>query len=94
MRKDRETVACGTYGDGAIVEALVYGERHAYNTISKRAWGRNDDPDEDWREQFLCGKPGRVLTYKGTFYARADATQLIAVYITSAALSILLPGDL
>ena len=86
MRDDRQAAACGSYGDGVIVEALVCGRRHAYKTISQIAWDPHAGPGEDWREKFMHGKAGRVFTFKGILHARDSTTQLVAFYITSDAL--------
>ena len=78
---DSEATACSTYAQGVFVEAIVYGHRHGYYTVGKTARARQMSGDEDWREQFLNAGPGRIITWKGTLYAKAAATQLHRFFI-------------
>ena len=32
--------------------------------------------DEDWRQVFLDAAPGRIISWRGTLYMKADATVL------------------
>jgi len=67
---------------GVVVELLVYGNRNNYNKVQKKpAWDRINHDEEDWRQLFLDGSPGQFLTLRGTFWMKADATEMRAIFI-------------
>ena len=58
------------------LDLVVHGQHHNYHTVRKRPeWGRLG-PDEDWRQVFLDEAPGRIISWRGTFYMKADATEV------------------
>ena len=63
-------------GQGCLVHLVVHGQRHNYDTVkSKTEWERLG-PDEDWRKVFLDAAPGRTISWKGTFYMKANVTEV------------------
>ena len=55
---------------------MVHGRRHNYGTVKKLPELGRLGPDEDWRQVFLDAAPGRIISWRGTFYMKADATEL------------------
>ena len=66
-----------SFGDkGCLVHLVVHGQRNAYNTSRKSAESRQVTPDQDWRKNFLEALPGRIITYQGSNYMKAEATEV------------------
>ncbi len=82
---DRVKCAASSYAAGAIVEVIVMGHRNAYNTVRARPI---DDSTRDWRDSFLK-EPGRIITWKGSMYCKADATELVNIYVKETAVATL-----
>ena len=55
---------------------VVHGQRNAYNTARKSAQSRQETPDQDWRKNILEALPGRIITYQGSSYMKAEATEV------------------
>ncbi len=65
LKDRRETSAAGFYAHGTMVEALVYGARNGYNTITERMRHTVDHKTEDWRDQFLNDTAGNIFDLEG-----------------------------
>ena len=63
-------------GQGCLVHLVVHGQRHNYDTVRRLQELDQLGPDEDWRKVFLDAAPGRIISWKGTFYMKADATEV------------------
>ena len=61
---------------GSLVHLVVHGQRHNYDTVRKLPELERLGPDEDWRKVFLDAAPGRIISWRGTLYMKADATVL------------------
>ena len=58
------------------MQLVVHGSRHNYNTVKNCRELKQVGADEDWRENFLDAEPGRIITCKGSYYMKAEATEV------------------
>ena len=63
-------------GQGCLLHLVVHGQRHNYDTVRKPLELQRLGPEEDWRQVFLDAAPGRIISWRGTLYMKADATEL------------------
>ena len=63
-------------GQGCLVHLVVHGQRHNYDIVRRLPELERLGPDEDWRKVFLDAAPGRIISWKGIFYMKADATEV------------------
>ena len=64
-------------------------QRNNYNTVLKsRNWDGLAE-GEDWRQVFLDEQHGRIISWKGTFYMKANATELRGFLIRNDKLDVL-----
>ena len=61
---------------GCLVQLVVHGQRHNYQTVKSLPELAQVPPEEDWRKVFLDEAPGRIITWRGTFYMKANATEV------------------
>ena len=83
VNDDRERCATGTFQNGVMVEVIVHGARHGYDTVRRQMWKEAHDSKNDWREEFLH-VPGRIISWKGILYCKERAMQVVGLYLTRA----------
>ena len=61
---------------GCLVQLVVYGQAHSYDTVKELPDSQRLGAEEHWRQVYVEASHGRLIIWSGTFCMKASATEV------------------